>query len=395
MRTKAPKSPAKFTKKPAQASGRASAKATKTVAARAARPGSNGANVSYGINGTNGTARKPAAKPASKSSNKPTSKATSKPTSKGSVGTRHSTYNIFKTTQEFLSTSNPIIYVNGMMVPKSQALVSVYDHGLLYGDGVFEGIRIYNGKIFKCGQHMERLWRCAEMIRLRIPVSRDEMVQILRDCVEANNLHNGYIRLLVTRGAGNLGLDPRKCPTAGVVCIADQIALYSQDQYEKGMKIIVAHRPRTPIECLDPRIKSLNYLNNILGKVEAIDQGCDEAIMLNLDGYVGECTGDNIFVIREGKVFTPPTESGILEGITRRFVMDLCADLGIACNLRNMKPQEVKSADEVFLTGTAAEIIAVTQIDDIKIGHGSEGPVTRRLRDAFRKVVTSSHIPED
>jgi branched-chain amino acid aminotransferase len=157
----------------------------------------------------------------------------------------------------------------------------------------------------------------------------------------------------------------------------------------------VAKRPRTPVECLDPRIKSLNYLNNILGKVEAIDHGCDEAIMLNLEGYVGECTGDNIFVIKDGKVFTPPTESGILEGITRRFVMDLCADMGIPCNLRNMKPEEVKSADEVFLTGTAAEVIAVTQIDDIKIGTGSEGAVTKRIRDAFKRVVTSDHVPED
>jgi branched-chain amino acid aminotransferase len=310
-------------------------------------------------------------------------------------GVKHSTFGVFKTTHEFLSAEKPIVYVNGMMMPKGQAMVSVYDHGLLYGDGVFEGIRIYNGKIFKCGQHMERLWRCAEMIRMRIPVSREEMVQIMRDCVEANNLQNGYIRLIVSRGAGNLGLDPRKCPTAGVICIADQISLYPKEFYETGMKIIVAKRPRTPVECLDPRIKSLNYLNNILGKVEAIDHGCDEAIMLNLEGYVGECTGDNIFVIKDGKVFTPPTESGILEGITRRFVMDLCADMGIPCNLRNMKPEEVKSADEVFLTGTAAEVIAVTQIDDIKIGTGGEGPVTKRIRDAFKRVVTSDHVPED
>lgn len=305
----------------------------------------------------------------------------------------HQTADAFKGGE--ITAERPWIYVNGRMVPKHRAMVSVYDHGLLYGDGVFEGIRVYRGRIFKCGQHMERLWRCAEMIRLRIPVSRDEMVQIMRDCIEANDLEEGYIRLLVTRGAGTLGLDPRRCPVAGVVCIADQIALYPPEAYEKGMRIIVAKRPRTPIECLDPRIKSLNYLNNILGKVEAIDQGCDEAIMLNLDGFVGECTGDNIFVIRDGKVYTPPTESGILEGITRRFVMDLCADMGIPCSLKNMKPEEVKSADEVFLTGTAAEIIAVTQLDDIKIGTGLEGPVTRKLRQAFRKVVTSKDVPED
>ena len=305
----------------------------------------------------------------------------------------HSTLHAF--TAGIPKGETPIIYVNGRMVPKAEASVSVYDHGLLYGDGVFEGIRVYRGKIFKCGQHMERLWRCAEMIRLRIPVSRDEMVQIMRDCIAANHIEEGYIRLVVSRGYGTLGLDPRKCPVAGVICIADQIALYSKEQYEKGMRIIVAKRPRTPIQCLDPRIKSLNYLNNILGKVEAIDQGCDEAIMLNLDGYVGECTGDNIFIIRNGQVFTPPTEAGILEGITRRFVIDLCTEAGITCNVKSMLPEEVKSADEVFLTGTAAEIIAVTQIDDIRIGSGTEGPVTRKLREAFRKVVTSDHVPED
>lgn len=308
-------------------------------------------------------------------------------------GVEHSTLHLFKS-GEMLG-GKPIIYVNGRMLPKKDAMVSVYDHGLLYGDGVFEGIRVYNGKIFKCGQHMERLWRCAEAIRMSIPVSRDEMVQIMRDCIEANNLRDGYIRLVVSRGAGTLGLDPRKCPVAGVICIADQIQLYPKELYEAGMKIIVAKRPRTPIECLDPRIKSLNYLNNILAKVEAIDAGCHEAIMLNLEGNVCECTGDNIFIIRNGKVYTPPTESGILEGITRRFVMDLCREMEIPCEFRNMKPEEVKSADEVFLTGSAAEIIAVTQIDDIRVGTGGEGPVTRKLREAFRRVVTSDAVPED
>lgn len=217
-------------------------------------------------------------------------------------GVEHSTLHLFKS-GEMLG-GKPIIYVNGRMLPKKDAMVSVYDHGLLYGDGVFEGIRVYNGKIFKCGQHMERLWRCAEAIRMSIPVSRDEMVQIMRDCIEANNLRDGYIRLVVSRGAGTLGLDPRKCPVAGVICIADQIQLYPKELYEAGMKIIVAKRPRTPIECLDPRIKSLNYLNNILAKVEAIDAGCHEAIMLNLEGNVCECTGDNIFIIRNGKVLS-------------------------------------------------------------------------------------------
>ncbi|MGQ0626784.1 MAG: branched-chain-amino-acid transaminase [Phycisphaerales bacterium] len=277
-----------------------------------------------------------------------------------------------------------MIYVNGKMVGKGQAVVSVYDHGLLYGDGCFEGIRVYNGRIFKCGQHMERLWRSAEALRLRIPVSRDEMVRIMRECIEANGVHNGYIRLVVTRGYGSLGLNPFKCPEAGVICICDQISLYPPEVYASGMKVIVAKRPRTPIACLDPRVKSLNYLNNILAKVEAIDAGCLEAIMLNLEGNVCECTGDNIIMVNNGQVFTPPTEAGVLEGVTRRFVMDLCAENGAPCTVRNIRPEELKGADEVFLTGTAAELIAVGQIEDTRIGQGGEGPVTARLRAAFR-----------
>ncbi|MFN0010204.1 MAG: branched-chain-amino-acid transaminase [Phycisphaerales bacterium] len=291
--------------------------------------------------------------------------------------------------------TKPIIYVNGKMVPKGEATISVYDHGLLYGDGCFEGIRIYKRKIFKCGQHMERLWRSAEALRLKIPITRDEMVQVMRDCINANGIVDGYIRLVVTRGYGSLGLNPFKCPVAGVICIADQISLYPPEVYQTGMKVIIAKRPRTPIACLDPRVKSLNYLNNILAKVEAIDAGCLEAIMLNLDGYVCECTGDNIFMINNGQVFTPPTEAGVLEGVTRRFVIDLMTAAGIRYTIRNIRPEELKGADEVFLTGTAAEIIAVQQIDDARIGPGGEGPVTKRLRDAFRKVVTSDHVPED
>jgi len=335
---------------------------------------------------------KTTSKPAAKQSAKTAAKASPRASTRNFIGP-HATFNTFANASA--KEELPIIYVNGRMVPKNQATVSVYDHGLLYGDGIFEGIRVYKGKIFKCGQHMERLWRSAEAIHMKIPLSREAMVQVLRDCIEANGIVEGYIRLLVTRGYGTLGLDPRKCPVAGVVCIADQIQLYSKEKYEKGMGIIVAKRPRTPIACLDPRVKSLNYLNNILAKVEAIDVGCDEAIMLNIDGYVCECTGDNIFVIKNGQVFTPPSDSGILEGITRRFVMDLCTELNIPCNVKNMTPEEVKGADEVFLTGSAAEIIAVTQIDDIRVGTGIEGIVTRRLREAFRAVVGSANVPED
>jgi branched-chain amino acid aminotransferase len=297
--------------------------------------------------------------------------------------------------------ASPLVWVNGRLVPHNEAKVSVYDHGLLYGDGVFEGIRVYRSKIFKCQSHMERLYRCAEKIHLRIPVAPEQMVQIQRDCIAANKITEGYIRLVVTRGYGTLGLDPRKCPVPGVICIADQISLYPPEFYETGMRVIVAKRPKTPIPCLDPRIKSLNYLNNILAKVEAIESGCHEAIMLSLDGYVTECTGDNIFVIKNGRLFTPPTVSGerewggLLEGVTRKFVKEELAPLcGLQVEEKLMRIEEVLGADEVFLTGTAAEIIAVTQIDDTRVSDG-EGPVTNKLRMKFREIVTGEDIPEN
>ncbi len=301
----------------------------------------------------------------------------------------------------------PMIWVNGRMVPKSQAMVSVYDHGLLYGDGIFEGIRVYRGKIFKCEQHMDRLYACADKIHMKIPISRDEMIAVQRHCIEVNGFQEGYIRLVVTRGFGTLGLDPRRCPVPGVICIADQIRLYAPEFYEEGMRVVVAKRPKTPRECLDPRVKSLNYLNNILAKVEAIDAGCDEAIMLSTDGWVTECTGDNIFIIKNGVVYTPPHttgNSGSLEGITERFVREeLCKMCDVKCVVKEMRLEEVLKADEVFLTGTAAEIIAVNAIDTdgpgtgprIIIGNGKEGPITNRLRKKFREIVTSDHVPED
>ncbi len=304
-----------------------------------------------------------------------------------------------------LTTEKPLVYVNGRMVPKSQAMVNVYDHGLLYGDGVFEGIRVYKGKIFKCMRHIERLWKSAESIRMtNIPISKQQMVDIQRACIEANGITDGYIRLLVTRGIGTLGLDPRRCPTPGVICIADQISLFPPDMYEKGMRVVVANRPKTPIPCLDPRIKSLNYLNNILAKCESIDFGCHEVIMLNIDGYVTEGSGDNLFVVKGGKVYTPPPEDGMLEGITREFVVKtLCKDIGVKCLEQRMRLEDVLDGDEVFLTGSAAEIISVTQIDqhdnkkitrEFHISEG-EGPITKKLRQRFRAIVTSDHVPED
>ncbi len=309
--------------------------------------------------------------------------------------------------------TRPLVWVNGQLLPKDKAVVSVYDHALLYGDGVFEGIRVYQGKIFKCAQHLDRLYRCADQIRLTIPISRKEMERVQRDCIEANNIREGYIRLVVTRGYGTLGLDPRKCPVPGVVCIADQISLYPPEFYETGMRVVVAKRPKTPPACLDPRVKTLNYLNNILAKVEAIDAGCHEAIMLSADGWVVECTGDNLFVVKGGRLFTPPPLSGskdaaiagmpqgaLLEGVTRRFVKDELAPMcGLSCVEKMMRLEEVLDADEIFLTGTAAEIIAVPQVDEpsgrsTRISDG-EGPVTRRLRLKFREIVTGPNVPED
>jgi branched-chain amino acid aminotransferase len=296
----------------------------------------------------------------------------------------------------------PLVYVNGRMVPKSQAMVSVYDHGLLYGDGIFEGIRVYGKKIFKCKQHMDRLYRCAEQLKMTIPVTREEMEAIQRECIAVNGLDDGYIRLVVTRGYGTLGLDPRRCPVPGVICIADQISLYPKEFYETGMRVVVAKRPKMPVACLDPRIKSLNYLNNILAKVEAIEAGCDEAIMLSLDGWVTECTGDNIFIVKAGTVYTPPNvtgNSGSLEGVTQKFVRDeLTAMCGVECRVKEMRLEEVLGADEVFLTGTAAEIIGVNQIDHEGKAHkisSGEGPITKRLRMKFREIGSGDHVPED
>jgi branched-chain amino acid aminotransferase len=301
----------------------------------------------------------------------------------------------------------PLIWVNGRLVPKNQAMISVYDHGLLYGDGVFEGIRVYNGKIFKSAQHMERLYRCAESIHLQIPISKEDMVAVQRLCIEQNGLSDGYIRLVVSRGFGTLGLDPRRCPIPGVIVIADQIRLFAPEFYEQGMRVVVAKRPKTPTACLDPRIKSLNYLNNILAKVEAIEQGCDECIMLSPDGMVTEGSGDNIFIVKNGIVYTPPHvtgTSGSLDGITEKFVRtELVPLCGLTCKVQEMRLDDVLKADEVFLTGTAAEIIGVNQIDVPKAGGGytphkistSEGPLTKKLRLKFRQIVTSDAIPED
>ena len=287
------------------------------------------------------------------------------------------------------------IWIDGKLVPAEDARISVMDHGLLYGDGCFEGIRIYNGRIFKLRSHLRRMWDSASELRLDPPYSFDEVERAIRETVAANELVDGYIRLVFTRGVGTLGLHPFLCPVPTVFVIADTISLYPQELYDNGMEIIVAKRPRVPRECLDPQIKSLNYLNNILAKIEAIDADVLEALMLNVDGWVSECTGDNVFIVKDGAISTPPTDAGILNGITRQFVIDdLCPSLKISLEEKLLRLEEVHDADEVFLTGTAAEVIGVTKIGEQLVGDGKVGPMTKRLVAEFKRRVAAD-APED
>jgi len=280
------------------------------------------------------------------------------------------------------------IWMDGKLVDREQAAVSVFDHGVLYGDGVFEGIRIYNGRIFQCTAHIDRLYESAGKIRLDIPYTKQQLVDAMNECIAVNGLtDNGYIRLVVTRGEGTLGLHPFMCPAPCVFIIADQIQLYPPELYETGMGVIIAKRQRISPAMLDPSVKSLNYVNNILAKIEAIDVGLLEAVMLNDQGNVAECTGDNIFIITDGVVVTPPVTAGILIGVTRSIAIRLAKQLGIEVLERDMKPDELKAADEIFLTGTAAEIMAVTKVDDTVIGSGKAGPVTTKLLEAFRAFI--------
>ena len=280
---------------------------------------------------------------------------------------------------------SPRVYINGKLFDKADAKVSVYDHGLLYGDGVFEGIRVYHGKVFKHREHVERLYESALSIALEIPLSRDDMMKAVEETVKANEKHNGYIRLIVTRGPGNLGLDPTSC-VPQVIIIVDDISLYPAKLYESGMEIITSSLIRNHPNALNPRIKSLNYLNNILAKIEAIRAGVFEAIMLNHKGEVAECTGDNLFIVKKGVLKTPPSDSGILEGVTRNMVLDLAKAAGIPTVECGLTRHDVYIADECFLTGTAAEIIGVTKVDGRPIGTGTPGPVTKLLRERYQAV---------
>lgn len=279
-----------------------------------------------------------------------------------------------------------IIYLNGEYVPKEKAVVSVFDHGLLYGDGVFEGIRAYHGRVFKLGDHLDRLYDGARAICMQIPVSKDEMQEIVLETLRRNNLSDAYIRLVVTRGPGDLGLDPRKCPKPFIFCIAASIVLYPDELYEKGMSVIsVSTRRNIPTACI-PRVKSLNYLNNIYAKMEANLAGMPEAIMLNNEGYVAEATGDNIFIVNKGVLITPPSSAGILEGITRNAVMDIARGKGIPVEEKMFTMYDVYTADEVFLTGTAAEVIPVINVDGRIITDGKPGKMTRELIAAFHEL---------
>lgn len=277
------------------------------------------------------------------------------------------------------------IYIDGKFYPQSEARISVFDHGFLYGDGIFEGIRAYNGRVFRLKEHIDRLYDSAKAILLNIPVSKEEMEQIVLETLRVNGLKESYIRLVVSRGVGDLGLDPRKCPKASIICITASITLYPKEFYEQGLKIVTVPTRRNIPEAVNPRIKSLNYLNNILAKMEATRQGAIEAIMLNQDGYVAECTGDNIFLVKNGELITPPSFVGALEGITKEAVMEIARALKIPVSEKVFTRYEVYTADECFLTGTAAEVIPVTEVDGRTIGSGKVGEFTLKLKEAYHR----------
>jgi branched-chain amino acid aminotransferase len=279
------------------------------------------------------------------------------------------------------------IFLNGEFVPKQEAKVSVYDHGYLYGDGVFEGIRIYNGNVFRLKEHLIRLYESAKSILLEIPYTLEELTEVVAETARRNNLSDGYIRLVVSRGDGNLGLDPASCKRPNVVIIAEQLALFPAQMYETGIPIITVATRRNRPDVLSPQVKSLNYLNNILVKIEAKLAGVQEALMLNEQGYVAEGSGDNVFIIKDNKILTPPSSAGALEGITRNAIIEIGKQLGYDVREELFTRHDVYVAHEVFLTGTAAEVIAVTQVDGRVIGDGKPGAHTNRLLEEFRKLV--------
>jgi branched-chain amino acid aminotransferase len=285
------------------------------------------------------------------------------------------------------------IYLDGKFVPEADAKVSVFDHGLLYGDGIFEGIRFYNGRVFRLEEHLERLWDSARSICLEIPMGRGEMTEALLETIRKNDLREGYIRLIVTRGVGNLGLNPVQCKRPSVIIIATTIALYSKEVCETGLTVVTCATRRTSPAALNPAVKSLNYLNNVMARIEANLAGADEALMLNEAGNVAECTADNVFIIKRGQIFTPPIAAGALRGITRSVVFDIAAELGLKITETDITRHDVFIADECFLTGTAAEVIPVVKADGRTIGSGKPGSITTRVVGRFREMTRATGTP--
>ena len=278
------------------------------------------------------------------------------------------------------------IYISGQLYEKENAKISVYDHGLLYGDGVFEGMRSYDGKVFRLAEHLDRLWNSAKAICLEIPMSKQEMADATNSTLKVNGIKDGYIRLVVTRGSGTLGLDPNRCSRPEVIIITDYIALYPAEFYENGLQIVTVSTIRNHPAALSPRIKSLNYLNNILAKIEGAQAGCVEALMMNHRGEIAECTGDNIFLVTRNELLTPPIDAGILEGITRDAVIEIAREAGLTVREIPLTKHDVYVADECFLTGSAAEVVPVVKVDNRKIGDGKPGPITRDLTRRFREL---------
>ena len=277
------------------------------------------------------------------------------------------------------------VYIDGKYYPEEDAKISVFDHGLLYGDGVFEGIRIYKRRLFMMDEHVKRLYNGARVLRLEIPMSPAELIEAVRDTARVNDITEGYVRLIVTRGVGDLGLSPFKCSGASVVIIASTIKIYPDEVYERGLKVVTVATRRNNPDALSPQIKSLNYLNHIMAHFEVVHAGADEGLMLNDAGYITECVVDNFFVVRDGVVITPPTNVGALNGITREVVFRQCPQVGIEIEEQNLSLVEAYTSDECFLTGTAAEIAPITYIDERPIGDGHPGPVSRKLMEAFKE----------
>jgi branched-chain amino acid aminotransferase len=285
------------------------------------------------------------------------------------------------------------VYIDGQLLDEKDAKISVFDHGLLYGDGVFEGIRFYEGRVFRCEEHIKRLFMSARAIALEVPGTAAEVTEAMMATIRANGLRDGYVRLVVTRGAGELGLNPYLCKKASIIIIASTIKLYPQEKYEQGLNLVTCSTRRPAPAALSPAVKSLNYLNNVMAKIEAINANAEEGVMLNEQGFVAECTGDNLFIVRDGTVVTPPVSAGALNGITRRVIFDLAPEVGVPIHEEELTRYELYTADECFLTGTAAEVVPVAVYDRRVIGDGKPGPITLRFIERFRHLVKNTGTP--